>query len=93
MGNDVTTRYWFVNHKAKYETIGYPLTDAAVEVLKADIFRVHRMIRAGYFPPRPPGSNWANPLIDLIGKAGLERAWSSLRDVPELADYRAKYGD
>ena len=93
LGNDVTTRYWFVNHKAKYETIGYPLTDAAVEVLKADIFRVHRMIRAGYFPPRPPDSFWANPLIDLIGKAGLERAWSSLRDVPELADYRAKYGD
>ncbi|WP_232433638.1 PD-(D/E)XK nuclease family protein [Rhodococcus sp. AW25M09] len=93
MGNDVTTRYWFVNHKANYKTIGYPLTDAAVEVLKADIFRVHRMIRAGYFPPRPPDSNWANPLIDLIGKAGLERAWSSLRDVPELADYRAKYGD
>lgn len=93
LGDDVTTRYWFVNHKAKYETIGYPLTDAAVEVLKADIFRVHRMIRAGYFPPRPPDSFWANPLIDLIGKAGLERAWSSLRDVPELADYRAKYGD
>lgn len=93
MGDDVATRYWFVNHKAKYETIGYPLTDAAVEVLKADIFRVHRMIRAGYFPPRPPDSFWANPLIDLIGTAGLERAWSSLRDVPELADYRAKYGD
>ncbi|MBY4130972.1 PD-(D/E)XK nuclease family protein [Rhodococcus fascians] len=93
LGNDVTTRYWFVNHKAKYETIGYPLTDAAVEVLKEDIFQVHRMIRAGYFPPRPPDSFWANPLIDLIGKAGLERAWSSLRDVPELADYRAKYGD
>ncbi len=93
MGDDVTTRYWFVNHKARYETIGYPLTDAAVEVLKADIFRVHRMIRAGYFPPRPPDSFWANPLIDLIGTAGLERAWSSLRDVPELADYRAKYGD
>ncbi|WP_032389491.1 PD-(D/E)XK nuclease family protein [Rhodococcoides fascians] len=93
MGDNVTTRYWFVNHKAKYETIGYPLTDAAVEVLKADISGVHRMIRAGYFPPRPPDSFWANPLIDLIGKAGLERAWSSLRDVPELADYRAKYGD
>lgn len=93
MGDNVTTRYWFVNHKAKYETIGYPLSDAAVEVLKADIFRVHKMIRAGYFPPRPPDSFWANPLIDLIGKAGLERAWSSLRDVPELADYRAKYGD
>ncbi|OZC49292.1 hypothetical protein CH289_17290 [Rhodococcus sp. RS1C4] len=93
MGDNVTTRYWFVNHKAKYETIGYPLTDAAVEVLTADISRVHRMIRAGYFPPRPPDSFWANPLIDLIGVAGLERAWSSLRDVPELADYRAKYGD
>ncbi|MGV8874903.1 MAG: PD-(D/E)XK nuclease family protein, partial [Rhodococcus sp. (in: high G+C Gram-positive bacteria)] len=93
MGDDVTTRYWFVNHKANYETIGYPLTDAALEVLKADIFRVHKMIRAGYFPPRPPASFWANPLIDLIGAAGLERAWSSLRDVPELADYRAKYGD
>lgn len=93
MGNNVTTRYWFVNHKANYETIGYQLTDAAVDVLKADIFRVHRMIRAGYFPPRPPASHWANPLVDLIGKPGLERAWSSLRDVPELADYRAKYGD
>ncbi|WP_084727411.1 PD-(D/E)XK nuclease family protein [Rhodococcoides yunnanense] len=93
MGDNVETRYWFVNHKAKYETIGYPLTEAAVEVLKADIARVHRMIRAGYFPPRPPGSTWSNPLIDLIGAAGLERAWSSLRDVPELADYRAKYGD
>ncbi|QCB51975.1 PD-(D/E)XK nuclease family protein [Rhodococcus sp. PAMC28707] len=93
MGNNVTTRYWFVNHKANYETIGYQLTDAAVDVLKADIFRVHRMIRAGYFPPRPPASHWANPLVDLLGKSGLERAWSSLRDVPELADYRAKYGD
>ncbi|MCZ4080305.1 exodeoxyribonuclease V subunit gamma [Rhodococcus sp. H36-A4] len=93
MGNSVTTRYWFVNHKANYETIGYQLTNAAVDVLKADIFRVHRMIRAGYFPPRPPASHWANPLVDLLGKSGLERAWSSLRDVPELADYRAKYGD
>ena len=93
MGDNVTTRYWFVNHKAKYKVIGYPLTDAAIDVLKSDISRVHSMIRAGYFPPRPPGEFWSNPLIDLIGAAGMERAWSSLRDVPELADYRAKYGD
>lgn len=93
MGDNVTTRYWFVNHKAKYKVIGYPLTDAAIDVLKSDISRVHSMIRAGYFPPRPPGEFWSNPLIDLIGAAGMERAWSSLRDVPELAGYRAKYGD
>ncbi|MET4049490.1 hypothetical protein ABIB34_002513 [Rhodococcus sp. UYP5] len=45
-GNNVTTRYWFVNHKANYEVVGYQLTDAAIDVLKADINKLPDRIRS-----------------------------------------------
>ena len=88
-GGDVAARYWFVSSKAKFTEIGYAITGSVVDSLRAGVGVVHAAIEAGYFPPMPPGTHWQDDLLDLIGEAGLERAWVALGNVPELADFSA----
>ncbi|TSE01828.1 PD-(D/E)XK nuclease family protein [Skermania sp. ID1734] len=85
-GAQVEARYWFISSKAKWEIVGYTVTDAVIDVLRKDVTIVHRMINAGYFPPMPPDNEWPDDLLGLIGRPGLERAWGALEHVPELAD-------
>ena len=88
----MAARYWFITDKGGFAEVGYTLTQDVVDVLTGDLRLVHEMICAGYFPPRTPDTWWADPILDLVGKAGLERAWANLEDVPEITDYVAKYG-
>ncbi|MBA4021705.1 MAG: PD-(D/E)XK nuclease family protein [Gordonia sp.] len=92
LGQQVSARYWFASSRGNFDSVDYDVTDAVIDILRTDLELVHRAVAAGYFPPRPPQTFWADPLVDLIGKAGLERAWVNLDDVPEIADYLAKHG-
>ncbi len=91
-GDTVSARYWFITGKGGFDEIGYALTRDVEDILTGDLQLVHDMIRAGYFPPRTPDTWWADPILDLVGKAGLQRAWANLEQVPEITDYVAKYG-
>ncbi|GAB07382.1 PD-(D/E)XK nuclease family protein [Gordonia amarae] len=91
-GDAVAARYWFITDKGGFAEVGYTLTQDVIDVLTGDLRLVHEMICAGYFPPRTPDTWWADPILDLVGKAGLERAWANLEEVPEITDYVAKYG-
>ncbi|PXW31268.1 UNVERIFIED_CONTAM: RecB family exonuclease [Williamsia faeni] len=92
LGQQVSARYWFATSRGDFDSVEYNVTDAVIEILRTDLELVHRAVAAGYFPPRPPQTFWADPLVDLIGKPGLERAWVNLDNVPEIADYLAKHG-
>lgn len=92
LGRQVSARYWFASSRGNFDSVEYDVTDAVIDILRTDLELVYRVVAAGYFPPRPPQTFWADPLVDLIGKAGLERAWVNLDDVPEIADYLAKHG-
>ncbi|MBA5845672.1 PD-(D/E)XK nuclease family protein [Gordonia amicalis] len=92
LGPDVETRYWFVSSKGKFSAVGYPVTDDVIATLVDDMNLVHRSIRAGHFPPKIEAIHWYLPVIDLLGRAGLQRAWAALESVEELSDYVQKYG-
>ncbi|MCX2966281.1 PD-(D/E)XK nuclease family protein [Gordonia aquimaris] len=92
LGDDVEVRYWFVTSKGKFRSIGYPITDAVIAALTDDMALVHRSIGAGHFPPKIEDTHWDLPVIDLLGRAGLRRAWAALEGVDEIADYVRKYG-
>jgi RecB family exonuclease len=92
LGDDVEARYWFVTSKGKFASIGYPITDDVITTLTDDMDLVHRSIRAGHFPPKIEDTHWELPVIDLLGRAGLRRAWAALEGVNEIADYVRKYG-
>lgn len=88
----VEARYWFVSTKGGFKEIGYPVTDSVIDDLRDGVGVVHRAISAGYFPPRPPEQTiWADELLELLGRPGLERAWVALENVPELAEFVAIY--
>lgn len=91
LGTDVTSRYWFITTKGGFDEVGYPLTDAVVDVLIDDISLIHAAITGGYFPPRTPDTHWSDDLLELVGTRGLERAWANLENVPELDAYLQKY--
>ncbi|MBY6687230.1 PD-(D/E)XK nuclease family protein [Rhodococcus sp. BP-149] len=91
LGTDVVTRYWFITSKGQFDEVGYPLTDGVLDVLIDDVSLIHTAITSGYFPPRTTESYLTDDLLALVGKRGLERAWSSLEDVPEIDGYRRKY--
>ncbi|TSD96346.1 PD-(D/E)XK nuclease family protein [Gordonia rubripertincta] len=91
-GADVEARYWFITSKGKFASVGYPVTDDVVATLIDDMTLVHKSIRAGYFPPKIEDTHWDLPVIDLLGRAGLRRAWAALEHVDELSDYVQKYG-
>ncbi|NDZ92851.1 PD-(D/E)XK nuclease family protein [Streptomyces sp. SID6673] len=92
LGADVEARYWFITSKGKFASIGYPITDDVIATLIDDMTLVHRSIRAGHFPPKVEDTHWDLPVIDLLGRAGLRRAWAALEGVDEIADYVRKYG-
>ncbi|CAM3120240.1 RecB family exonuclease [Williamsia muralis] len=92
LGEQVSARYWFATSKGGFGLIEYPITDAVLDILRTDLTLVHEAVTAGYFPPRTADTFWADALVDLIGKAGLERAWVNLGQAPEIADYIAKHG-
>lgn len=92
LGADVEARYWFVTSTGKFASIGYPVTDDVIATLIDDMALVHRSILAGHFPPKVEDTHWELPVIDLLGRAGLRRAWAALEDVDEIADYVRKYG-
>lgn len=92
LGKDVSTRYWFITTRGRFDDVGYSLTDEVLGVLIDEITLVHAAIDAGYFPPRTTESFFADDLLTLVGMPGLERAWASLENVPELADFVRKYG-
>lgn len=91
LGTDVTSRYWFITTKGGFDEVGYPLTDAVVDVLVDDISLIHAAITGGYFPPRTPDTHWSDDLLELVGTRGLDRAWANLENVPELDAYLQKY--
>ncbi|GAB90607.1 PD-(D/E)XK nuclease family protein, partial [Gordonia rhizosphera] len=91
-GKDVEARYWFVTRKGQFKSIGYPVTDNVIATLAADMELVHRCIVAGQFPPKIVETTWDLPVIDLLGRAGLRRAWANLENVDDLAGYVKKYG-
>ena len=91
LGTDVTSRYWFITTKGGFDEVGYPMTDAVVDVLIDDISLIHAAITGGYFPPRTPDTHWSDDLLELVGTRGLERAWANLENVPELDAYLQKY--
>ena len=66
--------------------------DRAAHAPADDMDLVHRSIRAGHFPPKIEDTHWELPVIDLLGRAGLRRAWAALEGVNEIADYVRKYG-
>lgn len=92
LGEQVSARYWFATSKGGFGVIEYPITDAVLDILRTDLTLVHEAVTAGYFPPRTADTFWADALVDLIGKPGLERAWVNLGQAPEIADYIAKHG-
>lgn len=92
LGDDVEARYWFITRKGEFKSVGYPMTDSVIDALAADLELVHRCITAGQFPPKVADTFWDLPVIDLLGRAGLRRAWANLENVDELADYVQKYG-
>ena len=92
VGDNVTARYWFITAKGKFTEIGYPVTDDVVAALTEDMTLVHASITAGHFPPKIVDTYWELPVVDLIGRAGLQRAWANLENVDELQDYLQKYG-
>lgn len=92
LGEQVSARYWFATSKGGFGLIEYPITDAVLDILRTDLTLVHEAVTAGYFPPRTADTFWADALVDLIGKPGLERAWVNLGQAPEIADYIAKHG-
>lgn len=91
LGTDVSARYWFITTKGKFDDVGYMVTDDVLNVLIGDISLVHAAIDAGYFPPRTTESFFADDLLTLVGMPGLQRAWASLENVPELASFVQKY--
>lgn len=91
-GRDVEARYWFVNRKGEFKSVGYPVTDNVIETLADDLALVQRCISVGQFPPKVADTFWALPVIDLLGRSGLHRAWANLQNVAELTDYVQKYG-
>lgn len=92
LGADVSARYWFITSAGGFKDVGYDVTPSVLDVLTADMTLVYSSIAAGYFPPRPPDERWPEPVLDLIGRPALERAWANLENVPELGAYLAKYG-
>ncbi|QHD86023.1 PD-(D/E)XK nuclease family protein [Gordonia sp. JH63] len=92
LGDDVEARYWFITRKGEFKSVGYPVTDSVIATLVADIDLVHRCITAGQFPPKVADTFWELPVIDLLGRAGLRRAWANLENVDQLTDYVQKYG-
>lgn len=92
LGENVSARYWFASSVGGFDEIGYDITDPVVEIFRADLRLVHREIMAGHFPPKTPDTFWEDPIIDLIGRTSLRRAWASLENVTELAAYTEKYG-
>ena len=91
-GSTVSARYWFVTEKGNFDEVGYVVTDEVIDILRDDLRLVHQMISGGYFPPRTPDTRWPDAILDLVGKVGLQRSWSHLGNVPEIADFVAKYG-
>lgn len=91
LGTDVSSRYWFITTNGKFDDVGYPLTDEVLNVLVDDISLIHSAITAGYFPPRTTESFFPDDLLTLVGMPGLQRAWASLENVPELASFVRKY--
>ncbi|AFR49078.1 PD-(D/E)XK nuclease family protein [Gordonia sp. KTR9] len=91
-GDNVEARYWFVTRKGEFTSVGYPVTDSVVATLADDLALVHRCISDGQFPPKVADTFWDLPVIDLLGRSGLNRAWANLENVRELADYVQKYG-
>jgi hypothetical protein len=89
----VSVRYWFATSTGEFKSIEYPITDAVTAIFRTDMTLIHDAVTAGYFPPKPSGQSWPDALIDLVGKAGLKRAWVNLDGTSELADYIAKHGD
>uniref|UniRef100_UPI003D944FA5 PD-(D/E)XK nuclease family protein n=1 Tax=Gordonia sp. B7-2 TaxID=3420932 RepID=UPI003D944FA5 len=92
LGDNVEARYWFVTAKGQFKSIGYAVTDDVIGTLAADVELVYRHITAGHFPPKIEDTHWELPVVDLLGRAGLRRAWANLENVDDLADYLAKYG-
>ena len=92
LGDQVSARYWFTSSAGKFGEVGYDITDPVVEIFRADLRLIHHEIMAGHFPPKTPESFFDDPLIDLIGRTSLRRAWASLENVDELDDYTQKYG-
>ncbi len=92
LGENVSARYWFASSVGGYDEIGYDITDPVVEIFRADLRLVHQEIVAGHFPPKTPETHWEDPIVDLIGRTSLRRAWASLENVNELAAYTQKYG-
>ncbi|KQS00737.1 hypothetical protein ASG12_07705 [Williamsia sp. Leaf354] len=91
LGAEVSSRYWFITTKGGFDEIGYPLTEAVVDVLVDDMSLIHAAITAGYFPPRTPDTHWSDDLLELVGVRGLDRAWANLENVDELNTYLEKY--
>lgn len=88
----VSVRYWFATSIGDFKVIEYPITEAVTEIFRTDMSLIHSAVTSGYFPPKPSGQSWPDALVDLIGKAGLQRAWVNLEGTSELTDYIAKHG-
>lgn len=84
-GHPVSARYWFVTEKGGFDSVGYPITDLVIDILRQDLSFCQRSIRSGAFPPRS-GALSVAALAELLGKTELDRTWRALRDVPELQE-------
>ena len=87
-GAEVEVRYQFLRPGDEPGEIGYPITGAVIDRLRADVAAVYQAVTTGMFPLKP-GSFATREIENLLGPAELARTWEKLRHRPELAGLAA----
>jgi len=92
----VRAEYWFLNRKAKFERIGYQVSDDVLTIAADALSRIMSGIEAGLFPPHPEDNTSTRPSRfvscgtcdpDRLGTVELRQSWERKRGDALLAVY------
>jgi ATP-dependent helicase/nuclease subunit B len=82
-GDLIETRYDFL---AEAQSLGYPLTEAAIDIFRTDVSLIVNAVRRGIFPPRPAAGAFST-FTSMAGASELADTWELLLAEPQLAEF------
>ncbi|MCY3576605.1 MAG: PD-(D/E)XK nuclease family protein [bacterium] len=91
----IRTQYWFVTSDQQFKAYGYRLNDRVMDRFRAVVDIIADGIEDGLFCDRPQPDRTEGPFsqycdycnADRLGTQERRRAWESMQDQSELADY------